>query len=276
MFSENDTKAFENPSKIGILATINPEGLPHLTLITSLQTAGSGQIVWGQFTQGLSKDHIHQNSKTGFLIMTLNLNLWQGQALWTHTQNQGPEYEMYNTQPMFRYNAYFGIHTVHYMDLVKFKGPQIPQYSRILRSVLQTRLAGGAARNPNKDIVLKSWSQHLFTRPDTLKFLGYVGSDGFPVIIPVLQCLAVDYVRLVFSPTAYHDELKNIPVGAPVAVFGMCMNMTSVLVRGTFRGFNRFRFIRLGTIDLEWVYNSMPPIPGQIYPQTKPGLIVDF
>jgi len=45
--------------------------------------------------------------------------------------------------------------------------------------------------------------------------------------------------------------------------------MQSVLVRGTFQGFDRFRTIMLGVIDLEWVYNSMPPCHGQIYPEVE-------
>jgi hypothetical protein len=29
-------------------------------------------------------------------------------------------------------------------------------------------------------------------------------------------------------------------------------------------------------IDLEWVYNSMPPVPGQIYPPTELEPVVNF
>ena len=36
-FSERDCKAFEPALKIGMLATITPQGLPHLTLISSAQ-----------------------------------------------------------------------------------------------------------------------------------------------------------------------------------------------------------------------------------------------
>ena len=39
-FSIEDINAFEPAMKIGLLATINPAGLPHLTLISSLK-AGS-------------------------------------------------------------------------------------------------------------------------------------------------------------------------------------------------------------------------------------------
>jgi hypothetical protein len=70
--------------------------------------------------------------------------------------------------------------------------------------------------------------------------------------------------------------LAAIKEGTQVAVFGMSMQMEDVLVRGTFLGYDRVRFQRLGVIDLEWVYNSMPPTPGQIYPPVELKPVVNF
>jgi len=106
-FSPEEIEAFSPTMKIGLLATVNPDGLPHLTLISSLQANSPTQMIWGQFSEGLSKEHVRQNPRAGFLIMTLDRQLWRGKATFTHTANQGPEFEMYNNTPMFRYNAYF-------------------------------------------------------------------------------------------------------------------------------------------------------------------------
>ena len=54
------------------------------------------------------------------------------------------------------------------------------------------------------------------------------------------------------------------------------MDMEDVLVRGSFRGFERHRGIMLGCVDITWVYNSMPPKPGQIYPETELKPVVNF
>jgi hypothetical protein len=96
------------------------------------------------------------------------------------------------------------------------------------------------------------------------------------VITPLIQCQAADSRRLAFSPTAFENELSQIPQGARVAVFGLTMGMEDVLVRGTFNGYRRTRFLRLGTIDIDWVYNSMPPCHGQIYPEVALKPITDF
>ena len=46
-FSEADIKALEPTMKIGLLATVNPEGLPHLTLISSLRANTPTQLIMG-------------------------------------------------------------------------------------------------------------------------------------------------------------------------------------------------------------------------------------
>ncbi|MBN2472307.1 MAG: hypothetical protein JXN59_16400 [Anaerolineae bacterium] len=37
-------------------------------------------------------------------------------------------------------------------------------------------------------------------------------------------------------------------------------------MRGVYRGVQRVGGFRCGALDVDWVYNSMPPVPGQIYP----------
>ncbi len=268
--------AFEAEAKIGLLATVNPEGLPHISLISSLQAKDETQLIWGQFSEGLSKAHVRRNPHTGFLIMTLDKSLWRGRALWTHLETEGEDYEMYNQKPMFRYNAYFGIHTVHFMNLVETFGKEGLPLARIVTASLITKAAKDGARSPEIERILKPWAEGLFNRMDTLKFLGYVDAQGFPVIIPVIQCQAAGSRRLAFSPLAYGEELQAIREGMEVAVFALSMQMEDVLVRGAFLGYDRVRLQRLGVIELDWVYNSMPPTPGQIYPPVELKPVVNF
>ena len=265
-FEPRDLSAFEPEAKVGLIATVNPEGLPHITLITALQAKDSGHLIWGQFSEGLSKRHVRTNPRTGFLIMTMERDLWRGKALWTHSTCEGEDFQMFNAKPMFRYNAYFGIHTVHYMDLVTVTPRQRLPLARIALATLATRAAKAAVRTPESGRILSPWGQGLFNRLDHLAFIASVGQDGFPWIVPALQTQAADSRRLAFAPLAYARELKTLRAGAPLAVFGMSMQAEDILARGTFRGYSRARGLTLGAIDLTWVYNSMPPLPGQIYP----------
>jgi len=275
-FDDEDLKQFEPEAKVGLIATINPEGLPHVTLITALQAKTPTKLIWGQFSEGMSKEHVKTNPKTGFAIMTMDKSLWRGKALYTHKAAHGEDYEMFNLKPMFRYNAYFGIHTVHYMDLVETYGKESLPLVRIgLGSVLA--LAGRSAVRPMlSKRILKPWAEGLFKRLDTIKFISYAGEDSYPVIIPLIGCQAAGSTRLAFSPLAYKEELNAIHKGSVVAVFGLTMDMEDVLVRGVFTGFEKHRGITLGCVDIDWVYNSMPPKPGQIYPEQEFKPVVNY
>ena len=162
------------------------------------------------------------------------------------------------------------------MDLQYTYGREgLPLGSIILASLLTAVAKSGMKRRENTTI-LNSWSHRLYDRLDSLKFLAYVGDDGFPVIVPLLQCQAADSGRLAFSILAYTDELLLLAPGKAVAVFGLTMDMEDVLTRGRFLGYKRSRGVTLGAVDIEWVYNSMPPIPGQVYPAKALEAIVDF
>jgi hypothetical protein len=252
--------------KIGIMATITPDGLPHVTLLSSLMACDSKKLCFGQFTEGMSKKHILDNPKVGFLIMSMNKELWSGKATYTHLSKDGPEYEYYNNVPMFRYNAYFGVHTVYYLDLVSHSGKSSLPMNQVIFAVVKTMLARTLVRKPGKRAVLNSWTRGFLNKLDNLKFLSYVGSDGYPVIIPTIQTQSLDSQHAIFSTSVYKDALENIPTAADLCVFSMALTMEDVLLRGKYLGIRRTAGIRTGLVEIDWVYNPMPPVPGQVYP----------
>ena len=79
-FSPEDMESFLPEMKIGMLATINPDGEPHLTLISTLQASSPTQMTWGQFTEGLSKAYIRAKPKVGWMIMSLQKEVWRGKS----------------------------------------------------------------------------------------------------------------------------------------------------------------------------------------------------
>jgi hypothetical protein len=275
-FSSDDIQDLDVELKIGILGTVNNEGLPHLTMISSLRPYAPRNLVWGQFTEGLSKQYIQENSKTGFLIMSLDKHLWRGKADFTHSSKSGPEFDNYNNLPMFRYNAYFGVHTVYYMDLVSNSGRAPLPMGQVVLAAIQTILARSMGRKKKQEEIINRWTRSLLNKLDNLKFLGYIGEDGYPVVLPIIQTQAWDSQRIIFSLGAYGEELKDIPAGVSMAVFGMSFDMEDVLLRGTFSGFKHIAGVRCGVVEIDWVYNAMPPKPQQIYPPLKIEPIREF
>ena len=207
--------------------------------------------------------------------MTRDRTMWRGKACWTHLRQEGLEYEQYNNLPMFRYNAYFGINTVHYLDLKAMSGPQKLPIGAILGGTLRTRLVKRVLAQSQAEKILKPFAYRLLNRMDALKFIAYIDGDGYPRIIPVIQCQAADCSRLVFAMHPYGTELAGIPQDSKVALFGLTMSMEDVLVRGCYRR-DRRCLTRLGIVEIDWVYNSMPPCHGQIYPPEPLTPVVDF
>jgi hypothetical protein len=265
-FSQADIQNTQPAMKVGLLATISPEGLPHVTLISSMMACGSKQLCFGQFTEGMSKQHILTNPKIGFLIMSLDKNLWQGKATFTHAVKSGAEYEYYNNVPMFRYNSYFGIHTVHYFDLVTHTGKIPLPMNNIIIAAVQTMVARTLGRKIENQKVMNHWTRTFMNKIDNLKFLSFVGADGYPVIIPAIQAQSLDAGHVLFSTSVYAKELQAIPLGVPLAIFGMALTMEDVLLRGKYLGFRRMGGVKTGLVEVDWVYNPMPPVAGQVFP----------
>jgi hypothetical protein len=275
-FSPQDMQSFLPAMKIGLLTTINPQGEPHISLLSSLIASSPAQLAFGQFTEGLSKTHILHNPKTAFLIMSLEKNLWRGKAKFTHTASTGQEFDFYNNIPMFRYNAYFGIHTVYYLDLISHQGKAALPMQAVIWAAILSSVARTLGKKNRSAEIMNTWTQAFMNKLDNLKFLSYIDQDGYPILIPAVQAQSLGSDRILFSTAVYAQDIKAIPEGARIAVFGMALTMEDVLLRGTYQGTQRVGGLSVGVIDVDWVYNAMPPIPGQIYPPLPLAPITDF
>ena len=275
-FTEQDIESFKPEMKIGLLATINEEGLPHLTLISTIQASSPTELFWGQFSEGKSKINIRKNPKAGFMIMTLGKDVWSGKATFTRSAKIGKEFDILNETPMFRYNAYFGIHTVYYMDLLEQSGKSPLPMGQVIQAAIKTMVAKTLAGKGSGKEVLNLFTRKLLDKLDNLKFVAYVDSDGYPVIIPVIQAQSAGTDRVIFSSSVYSEALKAIPKDATVALFCMSFEMQTVLLRGTYKGIHSIGGFECGELAVDWVYSPMPPKMEQIYPLKKLEKVTSF
>jgi len=275
-FSESDIKSFEPEMKVGLLATINEENLPHITLLSSLCASSPTELVFGQFSEGLSKVNIRKNPKAGFLILTLDRNTWSGKASYTHTEKSGKEFDIFNNMPMFRYNAYFGIHTVYYFDLTEQYGKEPLPMGVIVQAALKTMLAKVLSSKKGRADILNPWTRQLIDKISNLKFLAYITEDGYPTIIPVIQAQTSGTENVIFAASAFKEAIKAIPPNTSVAFFCMSFDMEDVLLRGTYHGIQRIGGVECGSIAVNWVYSPMPPKAEQIYPEIKMDAVTTF
>ncbi len=276
-FNTFDIETMAPLEKIGILATRNLEGQPHITFINSLMAMDETTMTMGQFVRGNSKYHIQENPEAAFFILSPQTRkTWAGKIVWTGKKDQGPELETYKEMPMQRYNSYFPIHRVHYFDLKETTpAKQLPVF-KIAVSALMTKVVGAAVPKNKGDRVLNLYGKKLLASLMTLKFLSFTGKDGFPVLIPFVPCMTSDSKRLVFPANALKDFQDQIKTNMDIAVFSLMTSLESVLARGKFIGFKRILGVKTAMIDLNWVYNSMPPNAGQIYPEKSLQPVTSF
>lgn len=274
MITEEERALMCSDSKIGLLATIDDEGSPHITFISSIQPHGSDKLTAGQFCGGLSKRFFRERPKVGFLIFSPQMDIWRGRAGYEKTLGSGPEYEAYNKKPMFRYNSYFGFGAIHFYNLVDITEREKLTKGQIISGAMKTRLLrpfhASGARGALNDL-----SRAMFSQIDGLKFISYIDREGYPVLIPAIQAASAGRDRIIFSLSPYGRELAAIPNRVDAAVLFVNLKMESVLVKGFYtksRG-----LISHGLVEISRVYNSMPPQPGYIYPrENRHPKVVDF
>lgn len=273
ILTEADAAAFAPSEKIGIVATLNDKGEPHATILSTIMASGPAELTIGEFSRGESKRNMAARPKVGFLIMGLDKRLWRGRALWKRLAKEGPEYIAYNKQPMFRYNTYFGVNTVHYLDLAAIEGPEpLPMGSVVLASLVTAAKAPLARPRDGLDI-LPPFALGILDKLASLNFLAYVDGEGFPRVAPVIQARSAGKSRIVFSPGPYGRELRALSEGTRAALLSMNLGMESFLTRGRLTREARGGLLAL---DLDYLYNSAPPCHGQVYPPVMLEAMTEF
>jgi hypothetical protein len=273
-FDETCAAKFESDSKIGILSSVSDDGYPHMALISSLSVKSRDVLMWGQFSQGLSKAYLKDNPKTGFLVVSPDQYWWTGKALHTGSAIKGEDFEYFNNKPLFRYNSYCGFGAVHYGALQDISpGEKIPLLRVALgflrSSIIKAAVKAQAGTSPATALQrMPPYGINLASKLGGLRFIAYVDTDGFPRIIPALQGCAVDGNRMVFSAGPYGELLEQIPRDAKAAVYLANLDLESLLLQGRWTGMGRYRGQRGAVFEIEKVYNSMLPIGGYIYPPT--------
>jgi hypothetical protein len=264
--NNSDIEAFAPSEKVGIVATVAENGGPHMTLLSSIMACGPAGLTIGEFSRGESKRNMAERPRVGFLVMGLDRRLWRGKAEWRRLAKDGPEYVAYNRQPMFRYNTYFGVNTVHYLDLVGIDGPSPLPLGSIAASSLATMAGAGPAAREGGEPVLPPFARGVIDALASLNFLSWVGDDGYPRIVPVIQARSAGSSRIVFTPGHWRGDISDIPEGARAGIFSMNLGMESFFAAGSL---TRKAGRGLVAIDLDYLYNSAPPCHGRVYPPAR-------
>ncbi len=277
-FSEASEEAIEFTQPdvmLKLVATIDDRGLPHITMISSNRINAKDQLVWGAFTEGQSKKNVIKSKKQGIFYMTAEMpfRFTQVKADYDHAKKEGDDLEIFNKSQLMRYFTYVRVHTAYYSKIKAITKVRNLPLGGIMMGIIKDLVAKGGAKRGLDEERLNIIGYKLFTAPIAIRAIAYIDpEDGYPVIVPCIPLQAVDRNRLVFPLSSLKKDLLKIPVGAQVAVFGMNFDFVNLVVKGPYKGIKKYRGIKLGVIEIEEIYNSAPPISGEIYPKlaTRP------
>ena len=278
-FEAWEQQALQVDAKVALMATLDAAGWPHLTLITSLQPNAERELTWGQFCEGRSKDHVRARPTVGFLMMLPDRRLWRGSARWTHARQGGAEFDAYNQKPLFRYNAYFGIHTVHFMDLLELEGPQALALPRALGGKALALARGPWLPSRAADLSsrpLGAWVRNLLRHPASLTFVAWVDEQGRPQVAAAVAAAPGRPGELLIASATLPTGLQSGTGPGWVAVLTLNLKMQSVCVRGRLSPRSGGGPLATSRLLIEEVYNPMPPLPGRVWPPEPLVPVVDF
>ncbi len=279
-FSEEAITFTEPEVMVKLVSTIDSRGWPHITLISSNRAKNKNQVIWGQFSEGLSKKYVENNPKQGIFWMPTEMpfKILQAKVKLNFTKTEGEDIEYFNKLNLMRYNAYLSVWKIFYNDVIAVSPIRKLSLGGIIKGIILDMIGKGAAKTKLSEKRLNVLGYKLFKGPINPKFISYIDpSDGYPIIIPCIQLQAADHNRLIFPLTVLKEDLGAIPPNSKIAVFGMNTDLASQLVNGTFKGFEKFRGIKFGVVEIEEIYNSCPPLVVKIYPEieTRPK-VTDF
>jgi len=256
---EASVKMMDCDSKVGVLATKDESGYPHLSFISSVQALNEQSLTFGQFSAGLSKRFILDQPRVGFLVLSADKRYLSGNATYTHNANTGREFDLYNNKPLFRYNSYMGFYRIFYLNLERISALKpLPMGAIVFGAILSRVKALFCKKNERNALPLVG--QQLFSQLDSLKFLCYYDASGEAVLLPVVQATSAGSDRIALCGVPFGRELKKIPDGAKASILCLNLKMESVLVKGMYHD---------GLLEIERVYNSMPPKMEYVYPREK-------
>lgn len=267
-FNEEAKEKFAVTGKIGLIATVDPSGMPHITFINTIDTKDDYILTFGEFIHGLSKQYMKSYKKIGFFVMNMEKEWWTGTAEYLRTEVTGEEFDKYNNQKLFRYNTYFGIGKVHYFALKDISDKTALSMGAVAGSAIYAKIAKNfAKKSPAGDVKIKGLTKKLSSKLGDLRFIAYIDGEGYPRILPVIQAaLKDDRGRLVIPLSPYAEKLENLDSGVKTAVFLADLSLSTALLEGSFGGIKTFLGKKYAIFDTERVYNSLVPVPGYIYP----------
>ena len=195
--NEKDIPQFLPDMMIKILATIDDDNKPNLVFINSFEANDNKTLTFAEFIWGKSKRYLQDRKKCAVDFLTLDNHNWIVKGDFDHWEYDGDKYDYYMHKDLFRNNAYTGITRVGYINVKKVIAPKTPvKTDRKVVKILKNFVKEGKA-NIDKPEIMPKMVEPIFKGTSNMKFIGFIDTDGYPMIIPTMELVPVNLNRLI-------------------------------------------------------------------------------
>lgn len=259
--------------QIDFYATINADGTPHITMLTSLHIYDDDTLIWGEYSAGRSKQNQAVRPQVGFLSVIDGKLAVYGKADWEKSQKSGEMLDALNQIPEFRYNNVNGYSPAHVLHKKSMR-EQVLDNERYYKAKENTLSILGDEGKADITQAISVLTKQYMEAEKGFKVMAYIGEDGYPEMLPLPQAMLTSGNRVAFCMEA--EEARNIPEGGAVAIYAIeYPSMCSVLLNGPLNK-KQIDGQTCGYVDVETVYNPMLPVAGIIYPPQQIPVVTEF
>ncbi len=266
-------KAMKSMAYPKFAATMDSDNVPNVVPLLSARMIDPDTMAFVRFMVYKTARNFESNKKITFACQGPGARAYVAKGEFQEWVTQGPLLEQFESEPLYRYNAYMG---ANYVGVVKVRELEDYQAQGLLahlvgglarRAARTKEQAKESANGPMPAQVLDKWE-----RTAAIKFLGLVDEQGDPVAVPIQGVSAPDPSTLVFRmPGEKNHPLNRIEKGRILAASVLAFEPVAYQVKGTFQGAQKKNGKRTGSIKVTQVFSAAPPVPGRrIYPPEAP------
>ena len=239
------------------LATRSAAGVPNVVPVVSILPAEDrpDTLFFGNFLLRKSIGNLAEDSRVGILVITPELRGWTFSGDFLEFQRTGPYVDRQMNSGLLRYNAYTGIRNAGVIRVRAMHGTLVIPRLQVAWDYLLARLA--ALRRPARSdggTRIPLPVRREFARMIAVKVLAWMGTDGYPIIVPALSLQPAGERALVCR---LGKERPGPPIEGRVATNILTFEAISYQVKGRCTATGR-----TCALQAEEVYAGGPPLPG--------------
>ncbi len=240
------------------LATRNAAGVPNVVPVVSILPSDDEQdtLFFGNFLLRKSIQNLQEDARVCVLVITPQLEGWVLLGDFVEFQRTGPYVERQMNSSLLRYNAYTGVRNAGVLRVKSLLGAFKIGRLSVALDYLQAKMAATGIRNvQGGGVCVPQPVRAEFAKMVAVKVLAWLGTDGYPRIVPVLSLQPAGVDTMVHR--VGRDTLGWPSDGDLVACNILTFEAVSYQLKGRWA-----RRGKSGAVTVHEVYAGGPPLPG--------------